>query len=338
MLGGLWDSATGKLADRFFASSSQALVFWVGGLLAWAIAHGGLRGLDVPERHLARYTTPGQLAVLAAALSLVAASAIVVRRLTFPVLRLLEGYWPWPAGPLRDQLIAAGERRAEAARREIQQLAGPVNGGTATRGQRDRYVRLDLRLRRQPTAARLLPTPIGNTLRAAESRPADKYGLDPVSLWPHLWLLMPDTARQELASARGALDASVSAVVWSLLFTAFAIWSPWAVAAGLGMAALTLLVWVPARAAAFATLVETAFDLYREDLYTRLRWPLPATPHAERSEGRRVTAYLLRGSDADTPVFTSPSSAGDDPARSADAGPKARSPGSGSPGSRDQPG
>jgi len=338
MLGGYWDSVAGKLADRFLALSSQALVFWTGGLLAWAIARGGVRGLDGPERRLAGYSAPGQVAVLVVALLLVAASAIAVRRLTFPVLRLLEGYWPWPAGPLRDRLITSGERRAREARDELQELAGPVRDGTATRQQRDRYVRLDARLRQMPTTSRLLPTPIGNILRAAESRPADKYGLDPVSLWPHLWLVMPDTARQELAGARDALDSSVSAVIWSLLFIAFAVWSPWAVAAGLGVAALTLLVWVPARAATFATLVETAFDLYRQDLYVQLRWPLPATPHDERGEGRRVTTYLVRGSDADTPVFTSASSAGESTRQEAEAGRDAAQPDGVPQEDRDQPG
>jgi hypothetical protein len=77
------------------------------------------------------------------------------------------------------------------------------------------------------------------------------------------------------------------------------------VAVGLGVAALAVLAWVPARAATFAALVETAFDLYRQDLYVQLRWPLPATPHDECKEGRRVTTYLLRGSDADTLMFTS---------------------------------
>jgi len=338
MLGGFWDSVAGKLADRFLALSGQALVFWVGGLLAWASAHGGLRSLDGPERRLAGYSAPGQVAALVVALLLAAASAIVVQRLTLPVLRLLEGYWPRPASPLRDRLISSGARRAEAARDEIQKLAGPVHDGTATRQQRDRYVRLDTRLRHLPTTARLLPTPIGNTLRAAESRPADKYGLDAVSLWPHLWLLMPDTARRELAGARTALDASVDTIIWSLLFTGFAVWSPWAVPVGLGVAALALLVWVPARAATFAALLETAFDLYRQDLYAQLRWPLPATPHDERGEGRRVTTYLLRGSDADTPVFTSAPAAGEETRPETEAGTGTPPPDGASQGGRDRPG
>ena len=310
MLGSFWDSVGGKLADRWFALSSQALVFWAGGLLAWAAAHGGVPGLEAPGHRLASYSGPGQVAVLVGALLLIGASAIVVQRLSRPVLRLLEGYWPPPLEPLRDRLIGQSARRADTQRAEIRKLAEPVHDGTATRRERERYVRLDERLRRMPTTDRLLPTSIGNTLRAAESRPADKYGLDAVSLWPHMWLLMPDAARQELTAARAALDASVTAAVWGLLFLVFIPWSPWAAAVGLGVAAVTVLVWVPARAVTFAALVEAAFDLYRQDLYAQLRWPLPASPYDERREGRRVTTYLLRGSDARTPTFTPLPSAG----------------------------
>jgi hypothetical protein len=337
MLGSFWDSVAGKLADRWFALSSQALVFWAGGLLAWAIAHGGVRSLEGPGRRLAGYSGPGQVAVLVGALLLVAASAIVVRRLTGPVLRVLEGYWPRPLHPLRDLLIGWFARRADTARREIQKLADPVHDGTATRPERERYARLDQRLRRMPTKDRLLPTAIGNTLRASESRPVDKYGLDAVSLWPHLWLLMPDAARQELAAARAALDASVAAVVWGLLFLVFIPWSPWAPVAGLGVAALALLVWVPARAATFAALVEAAFDLYRQDLYTQLRWPLPTSPHDERRQGRQVTSYLLRGSDAMTPLFT-PVQAADSPPLPWPAVEGVSRPDSAQPGDHDQPG
>jgi hypothetical protein len=124
---------------------------------------------------------------------------------------------------------------------------------------------------------------------------------------------MPDAARQELAAARAALDASVATVVWGLLFLIFIPWTPWALLAGLGVAVLALLLWVPARAATFAALVEAAFDLYRQNLYTQLRWPLPASPHDERLQGRQVTTYLLRGSDSTAPVFTPGQATGSPP-------------------------
>ena len=241
-------------------------------------------------------------------------------------------------GPAAGSADHVGRAPRQGGTRRVPELAGrcttvPLHGSSATAT--CSWTRDCGRRRRPPgSCPRRSATPCGQR----RAPPADKYGLDPVSLWPHLWLLMPDTARQELAGARDALDASVSAVVWSLLFIAFAVWSPWAVAAGLGVAALTLVVWVPARAATFAALVETAFDLYRQDLYARLRWPLPATPHDERGEGRRVTTYLLRGSDASTPVFTSASSAGEGTRQGEEAGTDAPQPDGVSQGGRDQPG
>jgi|SRR5215469_1656573 len=313
MIGSFWDSVAGKLADRWFGLSGQALVFWAGGLVAYAVGNGGVHGLERIGHRFVGYGAPGQVAALVLALLVAAASAIVVRRLTGPVLRVLEGYWPGLLRPLRDVLIGLMARRADSTRHEVQELAGSVQDGAASRLERDRYVRLDRRLRLMPTAERLLPTPIGNILRAAESRPVDKYGLDAVSLWPHLWLLIPDTARQELIAARSALDASVATVVWSALFLVFVPWSPWAAIVGLTVAVLALTAWVPARAATFAVLVEAVFDLYRRELYAQLRWPLPASPHDERRQGRQVTTYLLRGSDAATPVFTQTPATGSPP-------------------------
>ncbi len=70
-------------------------------------------------------------------------------------------------------------------------------------------------------------TPIGNILRAAERRPADKYGLDTITVWPHLWLLLPEDNRQELRAARTSLDTAVAAATWGLLFCVFTPFTPW---------------------------------------------------------------------------------------------------------------
>ncbi|MGW2183580.1 hypothetical protein ACWCXX_37285 [Streptomyces sp. NPDC001732] len=112
-----------------------------------------------------------------------------------------------------------------------------------------------------------MPTRIGNTLRAVETRPVDKYGLDVVSVWPHLWLLLPDTARKEIATARVSLDASVAASIWGVLFVLFAPLTLWAVPAGLGVAVVAVVAWVPSRAEVYADLLEAGFDLYRRTLY-----------------------------------------------------------------------
>jgi hypothetical protein len=56
---------------------------------------------------------------------------------------------------------------------------------SATAEQLTVFARLDSRRRRRPSDPnRLLPTQIGSILRAAETRPADRYGLDAVVVWP----------------------------------------------------------------------------------------------------------------------------------------------------------
>jgi len=160
-LGKFWDSVGGKLAERWAAVSVPALVFWLGGLLVWSRDRGGLDALKAPADWLG--TQPGgvQAVVLLAVLLAVAASGVMVDRLTRPALALLEGYWPGPLQPVRRGLTGRVSRKARAVDDEFQALAGPVHDGSATPEQRERYARVDRQLRRLPTGPRLMPTRIG---------------------------------------------------------------------------------------------------------------------------------------------------------------------------------
>jgi hypothetical protein len=196
------------------------------------------------------------------------------------------------------------ESQADRDEQDFQDLSGPVEAGTADAAQRDRYARVSLRMRRRPARTRLMPTHVGNVLRAAETRPLDKDGLDAVAVWPHLWLLLPDTVRAELSVARRSLDGAVAAAVWGVLFLAFVSLTWWALPVALAVAGGAVLFWVPARTYVFAGLLEAAFDLYRTAIYTQLRWPLPTNPADERAAGRRITTYLVRGLSGTSPTFT----------------------------------
>jgi hypothetical protein len=311
MLAGFWGAVGGKLADRFAAASAPALVFWLGGLLAWAYGHGGLHRLSTPPGWLSGQSAPLQVAALIGILAGVIATGVIVQRLTTPVLRLLEGYWPRWLAPLRRRLISHAQDRARADVDSVQSLAShvlpPADPNAATEEQRSAFARLDQRQRRRPQAPnRLQPTRIGNLLRAAEAWPRDKYGLDAVVVWPRLWLVLPDATRQELLAARGALDAAVAAVIWGTLFCLFTGWAPFALPIGLAVAIGAATAWVPARAAVFGDLVEAAFDLYRTALYQQLRWPVPTNPQQEHAQGERLTSYLWRGSSNPDPTFTQP--------------------------------
>jgi hypothetical protein len=202
MLAGFWESVGNRLAERWGAQSGPALLFWLGGLLAWAHSKGGLHSLRIPLDWLAREPGLVQLVTLAVILGGIVASSIVITRLTMPVLRFAEGYWPPFLNRLRRWLVGRVAERAAVMESHFQDLAGPVADGTASAQQQAEYVRLDRKRRRLPELGRYQPTRLGNIMRAAEGRPVAKYGLDAVGLWVHLWLVLPITTRSELAAAR----------------------------------------------------------------------------------------------------------------------------------------
>ena len=299
MLGKFWEGVGDKLADRWANVSASALVFWLGGLLSWTLSHGGWGHLATSTHWLTKVSTVGQVVVALGALLVVTGSGVVIARLTFPALRILEGYWPRCfEAPRRLIISRIVTRAADADIEKWDELAPYVLGSPpkATAEQSAEFVRVDLRRRRSPAlAADYMPTRTGNILRAAETWPIHKYGLNSVVIWPRLWLVLPDSARQELITARAALDSAAGCVIWGLLFCFFAWWTPFALLAGLAVAVGAAAVWVPSRAETFGDLVEATYDLYRGSLYEQLRWPLPVDPETERVTGRALSEYLWRG-------------------------------------------
>ncbi|SCK09683.1 hypothetical protein [Streptomyces sp. WMMB 322] len=301
-----WNALSGKIADRLAAISVHALVFWLGGLIAWI--HHDRREVSALLTRLEQQGVPAQMLVIFTVLFAVAASGIVVAHLVTPCLRLLEGYWPSFAAPVRHRLAAwyAGRAAHEATawQQAYAQVRAPGNPDAADQAT---YARLEQHRRRRPSsAAYFMPTPIGNILRAAERRPVDKYGLDTVALWPRLWLLLPEDTRHELTSARASLDNSVSTAIWGLVFCAFAPLTPLTVLIGLVTTTSAVGVVIPARAQHFGNLIEAAYDLHHIALYRQVRWPLPENPQDQRVQGEQLTAYLWRGSDDVQPTFTEP--------------------------------
>jgi hypothetical protein len=315
MLGNFWNTVAGKLTERLADIAAPALVFWTGGVLAWVFAGSGWAMLSQRSAWARLTQNPdinGQSVAAKAGVAVVAVlivtlSAIAVERLTLPALRVLEGYWPGWLGALTERRRRAAQRAKAADNEAWQQLQRQAESAEMTAEQRLRLAKLEHRRRHRPILDHeLLPTRIGNILRACETRPYHRYRLRAVIIWPRLWMVLPDLARQELANARRSLDAAVATVIWAVGFVAFTPLAWWAAPVGILTAAIGIAWTVPARAEVFADLVECAYDLYRGGLYRQLRWPLPQNPVDEHRSGEELTQYLVRGSDKDRPQFTAP--------------------------------
>lgn len=302
MLTKFWEGLGGELATRWAGQAfAPAFVFWAGGLLAW-----GLRfGWDKLTDWFGSMSFSMQLVVLAGGLIVVAGSAAVAEWLTLPVLRFLEGLWPRWLGSIRRWTTSRLNERLDQAEQRWQVLSSKGLGALSEK-ERDEYIALDQRLRLAPAAPeQRMPTRLGNILRAAETRPRDKYSLDSIVCWPRLWLLLSDDAKKDITEARTGLDKAITIWLWSVLFMIWTMWAWWALPVGF-VAAFVVYRRALGRAEVYGDLVEATFDVHRVKLYQALRWPLPATPEQEKPIGEEMTKYLLRGSGDSTPVFTPP--------------------------------
>ncbi|MDH6452406.1 hypothetical protein M2156_003257 [Streptomyces sp. SAI-149] len=258
------------------------------------------------------------------ALLLVGAGAAVLGILLYPfqvrAVRVLEGYWDrWPATAGLAGVLMEVQRRRRQALSERADAA--VRGGTnARRVAADAY-------RRMASGAPedvLLPTALGNALRAGELSAGERYGLTTLSSWPRILMQTSDRLSEALRSARTALDASVN-LCWSLLasgvLAAVALYDEptvrWAPLAAFLLASVAYKGAVTA-AQAYAGLMHVVYDLHRFDLLDALHHPLPDAEE-EAETFWRVSQLLEGRPDPGLPYNHARSSAPDHTDGSADA-------------------
>lgn len=291
MLDKFWESLGEDLAGEWLKHVfSPAFLFWAGGLGMYALQYSSLflwkwyTGLQLFQ----------QTSLLILTLLVLILSSLLMQRLRFNILRLLEGYWPWPFGGLANRL--ADLQNLFFDRREKRWNNLKSREKTLTFSETRKMAELDLNNHYYPTNPKnVQPTALGNILRFAETTSIDKYGLDAFICWPRLWLLLPDNAREDLSAARQGLMTFVELWAWGLLFLVWSRWSLWAIpiaAVWLWLAYAMIL----QAAMAYADLLEAAFDLYRWELYKAAHWPLPdVSGEAETASGQRLTEFLWRG-------------------------------------------
>lgn len=166
----------------------------------------------------------------------------------------------------------------------------------------------------------ILPTRLGNILRAAELYPMRRYGIDSVILWPRLVPSLPSDYADKLYHRQSSLNLLINlatlaagfAILWSLVIL---VQFPYAWLPFLTANAGWLVAWLAYRsslsvAILLGQLIRTAYDLYRWDLLESLHIQKPGTREEERSLWQQVTDLIYRGYPPHPAVFRYKSSAG----------------------------
>ncbi|MET8785401.1 hypothetical protein [Streptomyces sp. NPDC004589] len=231
---------------------------------------------------------PPRPTALLGAIATITVCAAVLGLLLHPfqvrAVRVLEGYWDrWPlTAGLAGMLTRVQRRRWQALRRRAE---------AATGGDRARRVRADARRRlaTHPPVDLLLPTALGNALRAGELTAGERYGLTTLTSWPRIYLQVSDPMAEVLRSTRDALDTAVN-LCWSFLLLTGAgcaalydepsAW--WLCGAGPTLAAVAYKGAVTA-AQAYSGLMHVVYDLHRFDLLDALHHPLPSDRTSEEA-------------------------------------------------------
>ncbi len=296
MLDKFWESVGKGLGDKWIeALIHPGLLFWGVGLLAWVgqQADGWQALLNVWH---GLGSLEAQVTVLVALLLVLLASSAGMRWAQWSLLRLMEGYWPGKVQTWAARWLQKKHRQIDERWQALDQQIEEQQWEHLPAETRAEYLRLDrLLIYHYPTnTVDVLPTALGNRLRAAEQYPQTHYGLDALIVWPRLWPMLPNPVQESIASSRQALDEDVRLFGWGLLTALWGVWAWWAVPVGLGLAVAA---WFRTlyTAEVYGYLIRTAFDLYRFALYEALRWPPPTDTASEVAYGAKLTQYLFRG-------------------------------------------
>jgi hypothetical protein len=168
----------------------------------------------------------------------------------------------------------------------------------------------ELTARFPPEDRHVLPTELGNVIRAFENHPRTRYGLDGIPIWPSIAAMLTESERADLdektTDVAFWLNGLVLVVVGGALLFAERVWHPPAgtletvgievaiVASVAGLAAWMYRQLIGA-AARWGEPVRAAFDMHRLELYDRLGVRRPYTREEDVEAGRAVNRLLAFG-------------------------------------------
>jgi hypothetical protein len=271
---------------------------------------------ESPWRALQAYGTEWQAA---AALVAIALASSVLHSVNVPLTRLYEGY-PWEhsfVGRRRIAKYRVEHRRLtarwlgyRAVRYAIEGDGAFARAGTQILGEHSRVGRV--LADRFPDEPHLLPTRLGNAIRAFESYPSIQYGMSAITLWPRLVAVIGEDYANAIAEQKTSFDfmlnSSALAMLTAAVIAAIGLIFPlpfvsmrwlflWVVEV-FGLVALAYWFYEGSigRAVAWGQMVKGAFDIYRHQLLKKLGYDAtPPTRAAERHLWQMISQQIIYG-------------------------------------------
>jgi hypothetical protein len=251
---------------------------------AAARALGQSHALDVPRlvsqvtvwaRDPAAATVGGQVVLLLSILAGSVVAGLAARALGSGIEQMVLAAnwrsWPRPARALAGRATQARRDRWDGAHERYSTLSAEAAHSQARSHPLDAAPRhAALRVRTAIAAERPdRPTWSGDRINAVSVRLMRDHHLDVALLWPHLWLTLADTERDQVTAARTAMARAAELGAWAALYAVLAcLWWPAAiVAVVLGMTTRNR---VRSATDTYALLVEATVRLQARDLAQRL--------------------------------------------------------------------
>ena len=279
---------------RYFFPS---LAFWAAGLAVYGAARGITEPIDLWHRQPAEV----QVILLAGSLLWLTLFAYLLANFATALIRLFEGYWEHPP------LSWLRKRRHEYYKNRFLFLQAEVKQpeGTHAPHERQRLEREWLLLfpRGRGREKAVMPTRLGNIIKAAETYPRQRYGADAAILWPRLAPFLPAEFAEALSVAQTSMEIMLVLSALSFVFSVVSCSLLAALTLDIGLFAVCavgfLLAWICYRnslhgALGYAELIKTAFDLHRGKLLDALGLEKPSDPEEERKIWDDVSQWFFR--------------------------------------------
>lgn len=154
----------------------------------------------------------------------------------------------------------------------------------------------------------ILPTRFGNILRAAETYPSTRYGIDAVPVWPRLIYVIPLKYYEMIEHSWNQLSFLVNCAVLSGLFTLLSLiilgWTRlikpdltqnYLIAFGVSLTA-TFIFYRAAQllVMTYGNMIRSAYDLFRSQLLVQLNQKLPDDLDEERDTWTTISDFFNR--------------------------------------------